>query len=232
VVRPLLYAGALDRPHGVSEDTRHYLSRRNLLDEAIGEGWACLPPPGPCAESWVRLLHDNFETVELCGLTYGRGFAHPHNRLIIPWRGADGSIATIQRRRLDNVDQKKYVFPHGRPATDPYGIERLTGVSLDVPVVFVEGALDVLALRSIDRMEGHQRVILGVPGGGWRRDWATYAERRSVYLASDDDPAGDGHAERWAMNLSKARSVRRLRPVGGNDWCEVLQRVAAERKSQ
>jgi DNA primase len=216
----------------VAEDTRQYLTRRHWLDEAIGEGWACLAPPGPCAESWVRLLRGNFEAAELSGLTYGRGFAYPHNRLIIPWRGPDGSIATIQRRRLDSVEQKKYVFPSGRPATDPYGIERLTGVSHDVPVVFVEGAMDVLALRAIDRLEGRHRIILGVPGGGWRRDWATYATGRSVYLASDDDPAGDGHAKRWAMDLTKAKSVRRLRAMDGNDWCEVLQRVAAERKSQ
>ncbi len=45
------------------------------------------------------------------------------HRLVIPWRGPDGRVSALQRRRVEDGDGAKYVFPW-KPDW-PYGSERL-----------------------------------------------------------------------------------------------------------
>jgi DNA primase len=57
VAEVLLYAGRLDGGP-LSRDVCAYLDGRGLLDVARAEGWAALPPAGPAARSWARMLRD------------------------------------------------------------------------------------------------------------------------------------------------------------------------------
>jgi hypothetical protein len=47
-----------------------------------------------------------------------------HHRLVIPWRSPDGRISALQRRRIEEAETQKYVFPAWKPDW-PYGSDRL-----------------------------------------------------------------------------------------------------------
>lgn len=127
--------------------------------------------------------------------------------LVIPWRGPDGRINALQRRRTwefvprddNDPEPPKYVLPWAPEW--PYGSERLgENDRLSVGdngsdcvrlrqagarsrhVAIVEGAIDTLALRSLyPRMQ-----VVGIPGiGGWRTSWASLFQGRTVRYALD-----------------------------------------------
>lgn len=222
IVAPLLHLGRLD-DSAAAADATSYLAGRGLLESAREDGWAAIVDP----EALGRLLADCFPRSELeaSGLLRRGRVDHPDNRLAIPWRSPDGVVYTWQRRRLDGERDRKYVFPSGRPARWPYGVERLTIGPVGGPIVFVEGAVDTLARRALDARAGVQRVVLGVPGtDGWRPEWAELARGREAIVATDADDPGARAADRWARDLHAAGAARvtRLEPAGAHDWAEVL----------
>ena len=224
ILLPVFNRGQLDGSPIASDVTR-YLGKRGLLDEARADGWAALDP-APRGEVVASMLREHFGAdARATGLVRDDGrLARPEHRLLIGWRDPAGRLATLQRRRLD-AGEPKYVFPLGRPPRWPYGVERLDGTSAGVPVVFVEGAVDVLAARALARHAGRERVVLGLPGvSGWRPEWATLAAGRHAFVALDADAAGDAAVPRIARDLlaAGATGVERLRPVGAKDWGEGL----------
>ncbi len=221
IVRPLLHLGRLD-DSPIARDGTAYLRGRGLLDAAVADGWACFPSTASTRREWIKMLRETFDgrDIDGCGFVRGSGLTFPDNRLVVPWRDPSGLVDTIQRRRLDGQASSKYVFPSGRAPQWPYGIERLASAPLDAPIVLVEGAVDVLARRILDMDQGKVRVVLGVPGGGWRKRWAEYGKDRVVYVATDADEAGNRFCEQWSEQLYSAGcvEVKRLRPVGSKDW--------------
>lgn len=223
-----------------SSDVARYLDDRGLLEPAARDGWFALPLP-VYQDEWCRMLvdftdaeHPPFtrQQLGLSGLFTDdlRRFLFPENRLCIPWRDPLGRIATLQRRRLGSGGDaaRKYVFPSGPLRRHPYGVERLRA---HVPVVWCEGAVDVLARRELDRRAGIVRDVLGVPGvGNWKTEWATLARNREALVATDADEPGDLAAKKWAVELYEAGalSVGRLRPKA-HDWADDL--AAATRRS-
>lgn len=124
----ILGAGKLDGRAWVRE-VEGYLAGRRLLELARADGWACLPAFGELQRMADRdtLIAADLARYNQRGefvLTWGRW------RLVIPWRGPDGRITSLQRRRTwehdaDGTEPAKYVFPRGiRPAW-PYGCERI-----------------------------------------------------------------------------------------------------------
>ena len=224
VVAPILDFGRLDESV-TSIDVTNYLAHRHLLDEARSEGFAALPAPG-VSESHATMLLELFgdDAVRSGLVTRSGTFCHPDNRLCIPWRDPGGAVVTLQRRRID-LGEPRYVFPKGRAPRWPYGIEKLAAADASAAVVFVEGAVDVLAARALDRIAGRVRVVLGVPGvSAWRPEWATLATGRHAVVALDADAAGDAGARRVADDLfaAHAASVQRSRPASAIDWAEKL----------
>lgn len=116
------------------------------------------------------------------------------------------------------------------PMLHPYGAEdALELIGDGVEVVFVEGAVDVLAYRLLRRPE--LPAVLGVPGlDAWRPEWARWACGRSAVIAFDNDDAGDQAAERVARDLyaAGAVSVTRSRPSAAKNWAELLETRVAE----
>jgi len=156
-------------------------------------------------------------------------FARAGHRLSIPWRAPDGTIQSVQRRRLD-AGEPKYIFPRGRPARFPHGIERLASAGPDTPVAFCEGALDAMALRLLALRKSEDMLVLGLPGlDGWRAGWAKLAAGREALIALDSDAAAERKCPSIAADLHEAGAARvvRLTPKSpSKDWAEVLERGA------
>src|SRR5690606_20848290 len=138
-------------------DVLKYLDDRVMIVEGAHAQLAGLPPREKQGEIIARLLETfEAETLAHAGLLnrYKNGkietpwFWCPDHRLLIPWRALDGSTRVLQRRRL-TPGEPKYVFPRGRKPAYPFGAEALRVTDASWPIVFCEGALDVLALRLI-----------------------------------------------------------------------------------
>lgn len=245
IVASLLHVGRLDRSD-VARDVSSYLEGRGLLDAALVDGWAALPPPD-FQESTARMLLQvaepitgpvegdealfgrreipySREDIEASGILDASGrIPWGENRLIIPWRSPSGVVATIQRRRLDAQKDRRYVFPRGRSPLYPYGVERVSLMPADAPVAFVEGAADVLALRALLAARGECALVLGLPGvGGWRSQWAELARGRVAAVALDSDEGGQSKVRKLADDLAQAgaKYLERWDSPKSKDWAE------------
>jgi DNA primase len=223
-----------EEPDGV-----RYMTDRVLVISGSAAGLAVLPPVDQ-QEILIGKLLKTFEpeTMARAGLVWRDKeskkptlscFAHPENRLLIPWRGFDGSITVLQRRRIDDQKPQKYVFPSGMKPSLPFGAERLRAHEADRTIVFVEGALDVLALRLLDRRDGLGILPLGLPGlEGWRSDWAVFAKGRAARIGFDADDAAEKKVDAVAADLWQkgATQVQRWKPRGAKDWAELVEHGA------
>lgn len=167
------------------------------------------------------------------------------HRLIIPWRAPDGTVVSLQRRLIrpcSDLSVPKYVFPRGAKPQHLYGIADATEQGVDGPVVYVEGAVDTLALRAITRRAGIPATILGLPGiAAWSTQWASIASGHAAVIAFDVDSNGKAreNVERIArvacedLRAAGATSVGRWAPAqGSKDWGEMWQRLSLGQSTQ
>jgi DNA primase len=156
------------------------------------------------------------------------------HRLVLCWPsdvGVNATIGNIQRRPLfpwpKERGNNKYLAAFNRTFPQPYGVDEAIEILGDgVPVAFVEGALDCIALRSLCHREGIERAVLGIPGvGGWLPAWAEYARGRVAYIAIDADKPGEDAVAGMAEDLyaAGAIAVKRSRPRTGKDWAELME---------
>ena len=145
----ILDAGYLDRREWTLP-IQDYLGRRGLLEQARGEGWASRPqldwlldlardvyrdePRKPSSDTVPPLTPAALLIAAKLAQYNRHGELVPYFgtwSLVIPWRGPDGRICALQRRRTwehkpkneDDPEPPKYVLPW---APDwPYGSERL-----------------------------------------------------------------------------------------------------------
>jgi len=222
VVEDLLRLCPLDEANPDARPVVAYLLGRGLLAEAVAEGWGALPPPARQPPVLGALVERHgADAIARSGLVLPRSKAPPFrlvydtHALLVPYRAPDcGRIEVLQRRRL-TAEEPRYVMTR-RPSM-PYGIDQRED---GVPVAFVEGALDVLALRQQAERKGRPLLVLGVPGlEHWRPAWTELGRGRHVFLAFDADDAGDAKAKELAPSLlaAGALAVERLRPKG-KDW--------------
>lgn len=70
-------------------------------------------------------------------------------------------------------------------------------------VVFVEGAVDALAMRLL---RPGRCVPLGLPGtGAWESSWARLVGQRKAYFGTDGDASGDARAAKAAIDVAEAQ---------------------------
>lgn len=251
LARVLLEGCSLLAPEG--RDVADYLIGRRLGRLALAEGWGALP--GGVAElealrarivsavgddAWIR------SGLAIRSERRRGAWVWATHRLVIPWRDPDGRVQTIQRRCIGTPPEGagKYLFPSGRPARWPYGVDRITPGGDVERLAYVEGAVDVLALRALCPSQGLDADVIGLPGvQSWRgarsSAWAELARGRIAVLALDLDPrakaAENVEAMRQAMfaDLGAAGAVRIDRwdpPEGSKDWAdawESARKVAA-----
>lgn len=233
LVRVVLEACPFDRDDAV----REYLRRRILLVGARDDAWAALPEnPDKRRELVARIVATcGRDAWQRSGLARGADFLFPEHRLVIPWRTPDGRIATVQRRALDNR-RNKYVFASGRSPLWPYGVEALRDATrADLPVLLVEGAADVLAVRELADPElsiiVRPYVALGVPGvATWRDTWTALLGGRSLCIGFDRDKAGEDQAPKLSERLLRAglrfATPWRIKPSEAStvkDWGALLE---------
>lgn len=71
------------------------------------------------------------------------------------------------------------------------------------PVLFVEGAVDAIAMRLL---RPGRCVPLGLPGtGAWESSWARLVGQRKVYFGTDGDASGDARAAKAAIDVAEAQ---------------------------
>jgi hypothetical protein len=107
----------------------------------------------------------------------------------------------------------------------PFGAEQLRTHAEGRTILFVEGALDVLAWRVIDRRERLGVLPLGLPGlDGWRPEWARYARGRTAGIGFDADRAAERKVDAVNQDLweAGAAKVQRWRPTA-KDWAELVE---------
>lgn len=189
------------------DDVREYLRARLLLAGARDDKWAALPAEAGKRRAIVARIVEvcGRETWEKSGLAQGDDFTFSEHRIVIPWRAPDGRVVTMQRRALDSR-QNKYVFAKGRSPAWPYGCERLAD-ALELPVLLVEGAADVLAVRELLEPGSiatirRPYVPIGVPGvATWKDAWSSLLVGRLLCIGFDRDKAGEDQAPRLAKSL-------------------------------
>lgn len=225
----------------LSEPAKAYLAKRGVLDGAIADGWGALPANLPALRDAILALcpREDLLASRLYVERNGelRLVWHEHV-LVIPYRDAEGQLVSLQRRRITpTTDPKQPKYAHAGQRGALYGVEKLSG---NLPIAYAEGALDVLALRELAALQGRPMDVVGVQGTqAWSSAAAELARGRVALVATDADPfddvkgqpgPGDAAAEAWTRDLRKAGAseVRRLRPEGGKDWCELTEQLARE----
>lgn len=188
-------------------------------------------------------------------LCAGQGWQHPDNRLLLPWRGPGGRLWTLQRRwvradgdtaasppKLGQSSPKKYLFPPASSltpsATWPYGWDQAESGDFE-ELWLCEGAVDVLALRALNRrreLSASGRVrplaVLGLAGlqswGKVRDDVLALARGRRCFVALDSDEPAEKAADQIGPELYRAGAlqVTRIRPRQGKDWAEWLEKLS------
>jgi DNA primase len=211
-----------------------YVQQRKLLDLAPEFGLFALPDRARQPEVIAQLCKMfEAETLHKCGLInrdsrgrYNfRQLQWANHRLCIPWTGPAGQIDVLQRRTIDS-NKPKYVFPSGIAPMHPFGVAQLRNVPKSHPIAFVEGALDVLAMAALCRREGFGIVPLGLPGvSTWRTSWGELCSARDVYIALDNDKAGNEAFGELAVKVQQSgpAEVRLWKPECGKDWNDELK---------
>lgn len=237
------------------------LAFRGVIEAAREDGWGELPKneQSPTVDLDTRA---GFEVQHLAAdrlaasltaagraalpwlVSRGGGLAYPSHRLLIPWRTAAGAVWMLQRRWAPvSGDEKPGPDDHGgkyredaRAAADPcpYGADS-PDLSTAAEVWLVEGAVDALAVRTLNRrglLAADKRprslVVLGLPGAqNWRRVAPfvlPLVAGRVIVVALDADPSGDSLVSTIAGEAAAAgaaRILRRTAPPPAKDWADI-----------
>lgn len=210
-------------------DVADYVRGRGIYADAEAHGLGALPRD---THQLVRDLSAEFgeKDVEAAGLAKAGKVPFGAHRLLIPWRGRDGKVCSLQRRRIDN-EHPRYVSPPSLGPTQPFGAEhyeaalafhRLGG--REPVVAWTEGALDALALTALNRRgDNVPMIVLAIPSATTvRPEWSVFNDGMHVEVYTDADAAGEKAAAALVAISKGARSVRRFVPEVGKDAGDVL----------
>ena len=205
------------------EDVVAYLEERRVLDEALHEGWGALPQNIEALREVEREMAERFpESWFDSGLAdaAGRVVSRRH-RVLLPWRGPDGLVRTLQRRLIGTDGEKKYLWPPALGPKWPFGVDQMASAPAGADIAFTEGAIDALSLRVLCRQHGIDLVVLGLPSAStWKPQWSDLAQGRPVDLALDPDEAGERGSKhiRDALNIAGITDITRTTPARADDW--------------
>lgn len=227
------------------------MASRGILFDAQRDGWGALPathagverrPDAEEAPDVCERLRGTFAPESLRWLLQGRRWLWADHRLLIPWRRPDGRVWGLQRRYAPQYGTEapegapKYVWPR----ESDYAPARRFAYGADHPGLrdarelwIVEGAVDVLALRALNRNARAPRAMaaLGIPGasswGKFRASVLPHARGRVVHVSLDADRAGEEAVGRIAGDVQEAGAylVKRTRPTRGKDWADEAARA-------
>lgn len=230
-----------DHPCEGDPATAAYLAGRGVLPEVRGY-WAAIPTDRRAQDRARAMIVERIGEEAWAASGFARSSDPSRwlttHRLCIPWeRPEHDGRALLQRRVVPPATAViRYLYPRGARISHPYGWrdaeEALGGEGqADEAVVWVEGAMDVVAGRRMTRPTGRAVAHLGLPGLRWDASWANITRGRVVLVALDVDasPSTRERAEGIAATIVRdclaagAVYADRTRPVGGKDLGEVLQ---------
>lgn len=166
---------------------RDYMAARAVdITDDFPVGWC--PSIAAIRDELVSMGHTR-EDVEAAGLNDSRW----DSRVVLAWTDARGVVRALQARRIDKVDDAKYLYAGSLPGV--YGLPdalRAMKKHNTRRVVVVEGVLDVLVAR---RVMGDALPIIATGGTFSRLSAKVLGELRragvdSLVLATDNDKAG------------------------------------------
>lgn len=114
----------------------------------------------------------------------------------IPYSTTDVAVDFIRRRK-----RKKQWWRAGS-VPQPYGLDLLSAVGPDEPVLIVEGESDALTCQY------HGVPVLGIPGANaWKPEYAKLVEGHPVFVVREPDQAGNTFAAAVTRSLPEAKVV-------------------------
>lgn len=223
-------------PVAKSAEGMAYLASRGL-DGTGAEGWYLLPS-GVARDAVTEAVleamgHDAWLRSGLASPSGGWARSWGGPRLVIPWRGPDGAVSSLQGRYLGrDAGANRFAFPVGHGVRWPYGSDALVAAPRDVAVAITEGAIDAESFTALARAAGVAAMAVALPSvGAWEASWFRLFAGRACIAALDADEAGAKHTpglvERLAAVAMRGQVTVRT-PRGGKDWNDVLRaRVGA-----
>ena len=178
-------------------------------------------PGGSYLESRGIPLH----IAKSAGAKYSPGLLAIGPAVLFLLQDKAGAIVGAQGRAIGSSSQKRTLkkgqAPHGGVFATPGGLECLSPIITEAPI-------DALSLATC---KAAAIATVGTSCPAWI--YRAFAFR-VVFLAHDNDSAGDAAAEQIAGKLRACGAKpERLRPPGGcKDWNEALQRFGAEALTQ
>jgi len=189
---------------------------REAIDAARRLYAACRPLPDTPAQFYAETRGVSYALAETSGARYCPDFLRGGPALVFPVTDQAGEVTAVQGR---------YVFPASAGSNRPdkktrgrlWGVYCTAGALDQREVIITEAPLDALSLAVC----GFPAIaLLGTKYPAWLP--AAIGTRRA-YLATDNDGAGDGAAERLYQALAKnGGEVYRLNPKRVKDWNEHL----------
>jgi predicted RNA-binding Zn-ribbon protein involved in translation (DUF1610 family) len=182
-----------------------------------GAAWAAsLPLDGTPGAVYMARRGIPADVATEAGVRYAQGF---YNRpaVLFPMSDKGGALVAVNGRFVDAPRT---------PKTQTAGAKSLglftTPGALSAPLVAIcEGAFDALSLWLCGI------ASVAIVGTSWP-EWLPQALAFTpALLATDADASGDTAAAKLQASICSAARAFRLRPRGGKDWSEVLERMGA-----
>ncbi len=200
----------------VSEKTARLEVRDAALDPR--EAWAAaVPLEGTPGASYVERRGIPVDAAHEAGVRYAQGF-YKRPAVLFPMYDRSGALIAVNGRFVDGRDN---------PKTQTAGAKSLglftTPGALSAPLVAIcEGAMDALSLWlcSIASV-----AVVGTSAPDWLPSALAF---KPALIATDADASGDMAAAKLQASMMSASRTFRLRPRGGKDWSEVLERTGAD----
>lgn len=230
-----VYSAVLEAcPLHSQRDVAGYVEQRGVYADAEAVGCGALPRPGDGQEQLLEQLARagilRQQIIDAGLMKAGQELApsHPYARLLIPWRGPDGKLNCLQRRRVDGA-KPKYVFPTGIAPTAAFGSDLLAPalgfLGRDAEVAIVEGAIDALSRRRIARHRDERVAVIAISSAGAALVGLPLdlLRGRRVRISVDTDAMGEKATADLVKALGDvAAELVRERPAGVKDWNEAL----------
>jgi len=194
-------ADAIEQAPALSNPLVSWLMQRNFCPKAIDKCNIARVAPPPYSFRWPRWFPQYWAN------TY---------RLLVPAFEVDGTFASVHVRSIKDADRPKCRWPYGVDSSgllmmDPVAQKLLSGtLKAEIDAVLVcEGITDflraVIAARDEDARIG---VISGTSGCFKSLATADIPDSIRVYIATDNDPAGDDYASEITRYLPNHTILR------------------------
>jgi L-amino acid N-acyltransferase YncA len=124
-----------------------------------------------------------------------RMIGYDGDRYMIPVYDGDGALVNVRRYKPESIRDKMLNWP-GYGSANLYLMDNVAESDM---VLLCEGEMDAL----IGEQYGFATVTATAGAGTWQEQWSNAFTGKHVYIAYDNDPAGESGARKVATHLKK-----------------------------